>query len=253
MIEVSHLHHRIGRQPILRDLSLRLPRGQITALIGPNGAGKSTLLSLIGRLLPLQQGRITLNGADIATTPSRDLARRMAILSQHNAPGSRLRVAELVGFGRWPHSQGRPAPEDAGHVAAALEAMGLSPLAHRFLDELSGGQRQRAFIAMTLAQGAEWLLLDEPLAALDMAHARGVMAQLAALRDAGKSVVVVLHDINHAAVWADHIVALKDGALAAEGPPAQLCTPQVLGALYDMPLRVTQVEGKPLILHHLPG
>lgn len=253
MIEVSGLHHSIGRRPILRDLSLRLPRGQITALIGPNGAGKSTLLSLIGRLLPLQQGLITLDGADIATTPSRDLARRMAILSQHNAPGSRLRVAELVGFGRWPHSQGRPTPEDAGHVSAALASMGLTDLADRFLDELSGGQRQRAFIAMTLAQGAEWLLLDEPLAALDMAHARGVMAQLAALRDAGKSVVVVLHDINHAAAWADHIVALKDGQLAAEGPPAQLCTPGTLGALYDMPLRVMQVEGKPLILHHLPA
>lgn len=253
MIEISHLTHSIGRQPILRDLSLRLPRGKITALIGPNGAGKSTLLSLIGRLVPLQQGRITLNGADIATTPSRELARRMAILAQHNAPGSRLRVAELVTFGRWPHSQGRPAPEDAGHVSAALAAMGLTALANRFLDELSGGQRQRAFIAMTLAQEAEWLLLDEPLAALDMAHARGVMAQLAALRAAGKSVVVVLHDINHAAVWADHIVALKEGKLAAEGPPAQLCTPETLGALYEMPLQVMQIEGKPLVLHHLPG
>lgn len=251
MIEVSHLHHRIGRAPILHDVSVQLPKGKVTALIGPNGAGKSTLLSLIGRLTPVQAGRITLEGADIATTASRDLARRMAILSQHNAPGSRLRVAELVAFGRWPHSQGRPAPEDAGHVSAALASVGLSGLAQRFLDELSGGQRQRAFIAMTLAQGAEWLLLDEPLAALDMAHARAVMAQLAALRDTGKSVVVVLHDINHAAVWADHIVALKDGQLAAEGPPAKVCTPAILSKLYDMELRVMQVEGRPLVLHHL--
>lgn len=106
---------------------------------------------------------------------------------------------------------------------------------------------------MTLAQGADWLLLDEPLAALDMAHARGVMARLAALRDAGRSVVVVLHDINHAAVWADHVVAMKAGRIAARGSPAEVCTAGVLGAIYDMDLRVTEIDGKPLVLHHLAG
>lgn len=251
MIAVHGVAHRIGKAPILHDLSLTIPQGRLTALIGPNGAGKSTLLSLIGRVLPLQRGRILVDGADVARTPSLALARRLAILSQSNPLGSRLRVRELVAFGRWPHHQGRPGPADAAAVDAALGAMDLHPLADRFLEALSGGQRQRAFIAMTLAQGADWLLLDEPLAALDMAHARGVMARLAALRDGGHSVVVVLHDINHAAAWADHIIALKDGRLAGEGSPAQVCTAPVLGALYDMDLRVTEVDGKPLILHHL--
>lgn len=175
----------------------------------------------------------------------------MAILAQSNVIGSRLRVAELVAFGRWPHHRGRPGPADRACVAKALADMALEPLADRFLDELSGGQRQRAFIAATLAQGGDWLLLDEPLAALDMAHARSVMAHLAGLAAAGTGVVVVLHDINHAAAWADHVVALKAGRLAAKGTPAQVFRPEVLGPIYDMDLRVTEIDGKPLVLHHL--
>lgn len=254
MIEIQGVSHRIGAVPILEDIRLTLPRGRLTALIGPNGAGKSTLLSLIGRLMPVQTGRIAVDGADVARTDTRELAKRLAILSQSNPPGSRLRVHELVAFGRWPHHQGRPGPADAAAVAAALEEMGLSALSGRFLDQLSGGQRQRAFIAMTLAQGADWMLLDEPLAALDMAHARSVMAGLARLRDAGRSIVTVLHDINHAAIWADHVVALKDGRIAAEGAPAQVCRAEVLGAIYEMDLEVIEVAGRPLVLHHtLPG
>ncbi len=251
MIRVEGVSHRIGKAAILDGIGLSLPKGKVTALIGPNGAGKSTLLSLIGRLMPVQAGRITVDGADVARTDTRELAKRLAILSQSNQTGSRLRVAELVAFGRWPHHQGRPGPEDAAKVDAALEAMDLAALSHRFLDELSGGQRQRAFLAMTLAQGADWLLLDEPLAALDMAHARAVMRRLVGLREAGHSVVVVLHEINHAAAWADHVVAMKAGRVVAEGPPAEICTAGTLGALYDMDLRVTEIDGRPLVLHHL--
>ncbi len=251
MISVKGVSHSIGKSQVLHDVSLDLPKGKVTALIGPNGAGKSTLLSLIGRLEPLQTGRILVDGADVVQTPTRDLARRLAILSQTNVLGSRLRVRELVAFGRWPHHQGRPQAEDDKLVTEALAALDLLPLAARFLEELSGGQRQRAFIAMALAQGADWMLLDEPLAALDMAFARRLMAQLAALRNAGRSVVVVVHDINHAAVWADHLVAMKGGRIIAEGPPAAVCTSTVLGGVYDMDLRVTQFEDKPLVLHHL--
>ncbi|WP_376872648.1 ABC transporter ATP-binding protein [Albirhodobacter sp. R86504] len=251
MITLQNVSHAIGTTPILRDLTLTIPKGKITALIGPNGAGKSTLLSVIGRLADLQSGQILIEGDDVARTDSRTLARRMAILSQSNPLHSRLRVHELVAFGRWPHHQGRATAQDHAIVSQALEALDLAPLSNRFIEELSGGQRQRAFIAMSFAQQADWLLLDEPLAALDMAHARGVMAHLALLRDLGRSIVVVLHDINHAAAWSDHIVAMKAGEIAAQGTPAEVCTAHALGQIYDMDLRVTEIDGKPLVLHHL--
>lgn len=251
MIKVQGVSHRIGKAPILTNISVTLPEGKITALIGPNGAGKSTLLSLMARLVPLQAGAISVGGLDVARAPTRALAQTMAILPQNAAVASRLRVRELVAFGRWPHHQGRPGPEDQALVQAALERMALGPLADRFLDELSGGQRQRAHLAMVFAQRTDWLLLDEPLAALDMAHARGLMQELAALRDVGRSVVMVLHEINHAAAWADHVVALKAGRIVAEGSPEVVFTPEVLGPLYDMELRVERFEGRPLVLHHL--
>lgn len=251
MIEISGVSHRIGRSEVLSDIDLTLPAGRLTALIGPNGAGKSTLLALAGRIVPLQAGRISVGGLDVTRTPSADLARRMAILAQSNVIGSRLRVAELVAFGRWPHHRGRPGDADRARVAQAMADMALEPLADRFLDELSGGQRQRAFIAATLAQGGDWLLLDEPLAALDMAHARAVMAHLRRMASGGMGIVVVLHDINHAAAWTDHVVALKAGRVAAQGTPAQVFRPEVLGPIYDMPLRVTEIDGKPMVLHHL--
>lgn len=136
MIRIEGVSHRIGKAAILHGIGLEIPKGKVTALIGPNGAGKSTLLSLVGRLMPLQSGRVTVDGADVARTPTRDLARRIAILSQSNPVGSRLRVRELVAFGRWPHHRGRPGPGDAEAVEAAVQAMDLAPLAGRFLDEL---------------------------------------------------------------------------------------------------------------------
>lgn len=251
MIAVSDVHHHIGKARILRDITLTLPAGKITALIGPNGAGKSTLLSLVARLAPLQQGQITVAGLDVQRAPSRELARTMAILPQNAAVFSRLRVRELVAFGRWPHHQGRPGPQDAAKVAAALHDMGLDDLSHRFLDQLSGGQRQRAHLAMALAQDTPWLLLDEPLAALDMAHARALMQTLARLRDSDKSIVMVLHEVNYAAAWADHVVALKAGRVLAHGTPETVFSSDVLGALYDTRLRVIRQDGRPLVLHHL--
>ncbi|HRO14380.1 MAG TPA: ATP-binding cassette domain-containing protein, partial [Paracoccus sp. (in: a-proteobacteria)] len=181
MIRIEGVTHRIGPAPILHDIDLTLPRGKLIALIGPNGAGKSTLLRLVARLEPLQAGRITVDGLDIATTAAEKLALTMAVMGQQTHIASRLRVAELVGFGRWPHHHGRPCRADREAVDRALAAFDLQPLAHRFLDEISGGQDQRAHLAMTFAQGTDWLLLDEPLNNLDVAHSRALMARLADL------------------------------------------------------------------------
>lgn len=250
MIQIDGVSHRIGGLPILHDISTRLPEGRLTALIGPNGAGKSTLLRLIGRLEPLQAGRITVAGHDVTATPTDRLAQVMAILGQQTAIASRLRLSELVAFGRWPHHKGRPGPADRAKVAEALEGFALTPLAGRFLDEVSGGQAQRAHIAMAFAQDTEWLLLDEPLNNLDMAHARGLMHRLRTMVDGGRSVGMVVHEINYAAAWADHVIAMKDGRVVAEGPADDVVTESLLSTLYDTPIRVGRHEGRPLVLHH---
>ncbi|SMO73984.1 ABC transporter ATP-binding protein [Paracoccus laeviglucosivorans] len=251
MIRVTGLSHRIGRTPILHEIRTDLPKGKLTALIGPNGAGKSTLLRLIGRLEPLQSGRVTLDGADIAATPTETLALQMAILGQQTAIASRLRLRELVGFGRWPRHRGRPTPTDKDAVTDALRAFALTDLGDRFLDEVSGGQAQRAYLAMTVAQDTDWLLLDEPLNNLDMAHARSLMARLAGLVAGGKSVVTVIHEVNYAAAWADHIVAMKQGRIVAEGPPKAVLNEATLSDLYDTPVTVSSHNGRPLVLHHV--
>ena len=218
MIQISDVSHQISGAPILTDVSLSLPKGGITALIGPNGAGKSTLLSLMARLSKLQSGTISFDGADVSTTPTQVLAKRLSILRQDNAVSARLTVEDLVSFGRYPHHKGRPTPDDHRLSEAALDAMALKPLRARFLDELSGGQRQRAFVAMVLAQDTDYVLLDEPLNNLDMKHARQMMERLRdTARELGKSFVIVIHDINFAAAYADHIVVLKNGRRPRRG------------------------------------
>ena len=252
MIEIENVSHSEGRAAILHDLSLRIPAGGVTALIGPNGAGKSTLLSLVARLRRLQAGRIAVDGLDVGATPTERLALKLAILRQDTGLSSRLQVRDLVGFGRFPHHRGRPRPEDAEAVEAALLRFDLGDLAGRFVDSLSGGQRQRALTAMAFAQGTDWLLLDEPLNNLDMRHARALMGRLREAADGdGRSVLVVLHDINHAAAHADRIVALKDGRVFAEGAPEEIMRSDLLEALYDMPVAVHQIEGRPFAAHHI--
>ena len=251
MIELSDVTYRIGEADILHELSTQLPAGKLTALIGPNGAGKSSLIRLIGRLEPLSSGRIVIDGLDIDSTSSKQLALKMAILGQQTVIASRLRLEELVGFGRWPHHQGRPGPGDREIVEASLASFDLSDLSERFLNEVSGGQAQRALLAMTFAQEADWLLLDEPLNNLDMAHARKLMSHLAdVVQEQGKSVVVVVHEVNYAAAWAHHIVAMKNGRLFAEGSPHDVLTTGTLSELYDTTVDVGEHRGRPLVLHH---
>jgi iron complex transport system ATP-binding protein len=251
MIEIDGVSLTLGGSRILDNVSLTVPKGGVTALVGPNGAGKSSLLSLIARLQPLQSGRIIVDGLPVDTTPSRQLARVMAILRQDSGVASRLRVAELVGFGRFPHHRGRLTEDDRAIVAASLAQFDLGDLAHRFVDTLSGGQRQRALVAMTFCQGTDYMLLDEPLNNLDMFHQRNLMRTLRRIADEhGKTVLIVLHDINHAAAYADRIVAMKNGAVAASGDTAAIIRPDVLERIFGFPMQVERIGGKLTVLHH---
>lgn len=252
MIEIRNVSHAIGGQTILNNVSLDIPQGGITALIGPNGAGKSTLLSLMARLQPLQGGRIAYNGKDVSHTPTAELARVLSILTQENSIISRISVRDLLMFGRYPYHQGRPSEHDKAIVENALAEFDLLPLARRYLTELSGGQRQRAMIAMVFCQSTEYVLLDEPLNNLDMYYARSLMQLLQKLtREHQRTTVVVLHDINQAAAYADFVVAMKNGEVALQGHPNEVFTPQNIKTLFDMEVDVLEYGGKKLVVHHI--
>ena len=247
MIVIDGVTKSYGSTVVVDDVSLVLPRGGVTAVIGPNGAGKSTLLSIIGRLLESDRGTVTVDGMDVASTPSRDLARRLAILRQDTHLSVRVTVRELVAFGRFPHSQGRLSAEDHEAVDEAVAFLELEPYADRFLDQLSGGQRQRAFVAMTLAQQTDYVMLDEPLASLDMRHSAAMMRLLHRMaNELDRTVVVVIHDINFASWHADRIVAMRDGRVVADGPPADIVEGAVLSDVFDTPVDVHEVAGKRL-------
>ncbi len=248
MIQATSVTKRHGNVLAVDDVSVSLGDG-LTAIIGPNGAGKSTLLAAIGRLTRMDAGSVVVGGLDVTTTRSKDLARRLAVLRQENHLPIRLTVEDLVTFGRFPHgSKGRSA-EDRVHVEGALALLELEDLRDRYLDELSGGQRQRAFVAMAMAQDTDYLLLDEPLNNLDPRHAISLMKLLRTLvAERGMRIVVVLHDINVAARFADTIVAMRDGAVAAHGLVADVVTHDVLHDLYATPVQVLDVDGRPVVL-----
>ena len=252
MIEISKVSKAYGDAIIVRDVSLQLPRRGVTSIIGPNGAGKSTLLSMISRLLPMSAGTVTVDGLDVTQTPSDILARRLSILRQDNRVSSRLTVRDLVEFGRYPYSKGRLTTEDRAHAARAIGYLDLEPLADRFLDQLSGGQRQRAYVAMVLCQDTDYVLFDEPLNNLDMKHAVGMMKLLRrAADDLGKTIVLVLHDINFASCYSDYLVAMRDGAVVHHGTPAEIMTGPVIRAVYDMDVEIQDVRGHRISNYYL--
>lgn len=249
MISIRNLSHVIDGRPILHDITLDLPPGGITALIGPNGAGKSTLLSLIARLTRIQQGQITVDDLTVGACSDRDLAQRLAIMPQQLHVSARLRVGELVAMGRYPWNRGSPGYEDRAQVAESLGKFGLTDLADRFLDQISGGQRQSALAAMAHAQGTDYLLLDEPLNNLDISAARGLMRLLRDMADAeGKSILIVLHDINYAAAYADRIVAMANGRIAADGAPDGVLTPQLMRDVFASDAEIICVKGRPVVV-----
>lgn len=250
MIDVRNISFHRREKTILDQVSVMIPKGELTALVGPNGAGKSTLLSLIARLLHPSAGTITLDDRDVSSTKPREMAKLLAFMRQDTAVTSRLRMQELVGFGRFPHHRGKPTAEDANHVEEALSLFDLVGIADRYLDTLSGGQRQRALVAMAYAQATDYLLLDEPLNNLDIYYARELMQQLRALVDErNRTVVIVLHDINQAAAYADRIVAMKDGRLVACGSPSDIVTTENLQAIFGYEMRVATDNGRPIALH----
>ncbi|MFB1011404.1 MAG: ATP-binding cassette domain-containing protein, partial [Thiopseudomonas sp.] len=223
MIEAKTLSKRYNDRLVVQDVSLQIPRGGVTAIIGPNGAGKSTLLSMISRLTPMSAGSVEIDGMDVTRTPGPELARRLSILRQHNQTSLRLSVRDLVAFGRFPHSGGRLTAEDQRHIDEALDYLSLSEFQDRHLDELSGGQRQRAYVAMVMCQDTDYVLLDEPLNNIDMRFAVDMMQLLRRAADEkGKTVVVVLHDINFASCYSDHIIAMRGGQLAWQGTPDEV-------------------------------
>jgi iron complex transport system ATP-binding protein len=251
LIEIANVSKAYGDAIVVRDLSLRLPRRGVTSIIGPNGAGKSTLLSMISRLLPLTTGTVSVDGLDVTKTPSDILARRLSILRQDNRVSSRLTVRDLVEFGRYPYSKGRLTAEDREHAARAIAFLGLESLTDRFLDELSGGQRQRAFVAMVLCQDTDYVLFDEPLNNLDMKHAVAMMKLLRrAADDLGKTIVLVLHDINFASYYSDYIVAMRDGAVVHHGAPSDIMRSEVIRDVYDMDVEIREIDGRRISIHY---
>ncbi|WP_144633607.1 ABC transporter ATP-binding protein [Bordetella genomosp. 13] len=251
MIEIRAVTKRYADSVVVDDVTLTLPAGGITAIIGPNGAGKSTLLSMMSRLLAPSSGQVRVDGLDVARADSRELARRLSILRQDNHLPLRLTVRDLVAFGRYPHTGGRPTLDDKEHIDRAIDYLALAPMADRYLDELSGGQRQRAFVAMVLCQDTRYVLLDEPLNSLDMKHAVAMMRILRRAADElDKTVVLVLHDINFASCHADRIVALKQGRVACQGTPGEIVRPEVLQALYELPISVHELDGQRICTYY---
>lgn len=251
MIEVSNVSKAYGETLVVDDVSVTLPRGGVLSIIGPNGAGKSTLLSMIARLMPMSAGSVKVDGLDVTTTPSDELARRLSILRQDNHIAARLTLYDLVSFGRFPYSKGRLTPEDIRHVNQAIEHLDLGDYAGRFLDELSGGQRQRAFVAMVLCQGTDYVLFDEPLNNLDVRHATGMMKILKqAAQELGRTVVIVLHDINFASVYSDRIIAMKKGRVHTQGTPEEIIRPEVLEDIYCTPFEVHILGDKRIVTYY---
>ena len=251
MITLSNVRKSYGGDVIIGPVDLAIPAGGGTALVGPNGAGKSTLLTMIGRLLDLDEGAIEVAGYDVASTKSKDLARIVSILRQENHFITRLTVRQLVGFGRFPYSRGRLTVEDEEIISRSIDFLDLTELEGRYLDQLSGGQRQRAYVAMVLTQDTDYLLLDEPLNNLDMQHSVHMMKHLRrAAVELGKTIIVVLHDINFAGHYADRICAVKHGEVVEFGSPGEIITDEVLTRVFDTEVRVVQGPSGPLAVYY---
>jgi len=250
MVGIKNLFKSYNQKKVIDDVSVEIEKGTITSFIGPNGAGKSTLISMVSRLIEKDDGKITIDGQDIMESKNNELAKKISILKQSNEIRMKLTVRELVSFGRFPYSQGRLKDDDWVKVDEAIDYMELRDMQHKYLDELSGGQRQRAHIAMVIAQDTEYILLDEPLNNLDMRHSVQIMQTLRRLVDElGKTILIVIHDINFASCYSDNIVALKDGRIIKQGRACDVIDKCVLKEIYDMDIDIKHIEDKRICVY----
>lgn len=247
---VDLIKHYEGKT-VVNSVSFEIPKGKVVSLIGPNGAGKSTVMGMISRLIAKDSGSIHFEDKDLAKWKSKELAKKLSILTQHNNIQMKLTVRELVAFGRFPYSGNRLTAEDQEMIDKAIAYMELKDIEHQFIDELSGGQRQRAYIAMVIAQDTEYVLLDEPTNNLDIYHASNLMRTVRRLCDElGKTVILVLHEINYAAFYSDYICALVDGKIAKFGTVEEVINKKILSEIYKVDFELIHVDGKPLSVYY---
>ena len=250
-MRVQELTKQYDGKTVVDGVSLAIPKGKVISLIGPNGAGKSTVMGMISRLIAHDSGQVNFEGTDITKWKSKELSKRLAILTQSNNIQMKLTVRELVAFGRFPYSGGRITKEDQEIIDKAISYMELEEFQDRFIDELSGGQRQRACIAMVIAQDTEYVLLDEPTNNLDIYHATNMMKIVRRLCDElGKTVVLVLHEINYAAFYSDYICAFVDVKIAKFGTVEEVMTKENLSEIYKVDFEIMEIEGKPLSIYY---
>lgn len=250
-MKIRQLTKQYGSKTVVDAVSFEIPKGAVISMIGPNGAGKSTVMGMLSRLIARDGGHVDFDGTDIAHWKSKELSKRLAILTQHNNIQMKLTVRELVTFGRFPYSGSHVTAEDREIIDRAIAYMELESFEDRFIDELSGGQRQRAYIAMVIAQDTDYILLDEPTNNLDIYHATNMMKIVRRLCDElGKTIILVLHEINYAAFYSDYICAFKDGQVAKFGTVKEVMTKETLSRIYNVDFEIMEIEGRPLSIYY---
>ena len=251
MIQIQNVSKQYKNKTVLDNVSLEIEPKTLTAFIGPNGAGKSTLLNMIGRLSAYDTGIIAIDGLEIADWNSEELAKKLSILKQANSLHARITVRELMAFGRFPHKKGKLGPKCKALIEKSLTCLGLEEYEHAYIDTLSGGQLQRAFIGLILCQDSDYILLDEPLNNLDMKYSVQIMQLMRHLvDDLRKTVVVILHDINYAAAYADRVVAFKNGQVFMNDTVDQFLQKPVIDALYDTDVEIIQHNNQAFCLYY---
>lgn len=250
-MNVKNLIKKYDGKAVVDSVSFEIPKGKVISFIGPNGAGKSTVMGMISRLIAKDSGIISFEEKDLSKWKSKDLAKKLAILTQHNNVQMKLTVKELVSFGRFPYSGSHLNEEDLRIIEKAISYMELGEFEDRFIDELSGGQRQRAYIAMVIAQDTDYVLLDEPTNNLDIYHATNMMKTVRRLCDElGKTVILVLHEINYAAFYSDYICAFLDGKIAKFGTVEEVIRKETLSEIYKVDFEIMNIDGKPLTIYY---